>query len=86
MLEKANLLAQVYGGRDEFALTRALAVATGDVLPLDQDGNRAWPRPGDAAEFALADCSCSAEAVARRSPRVATFHKGRLVHGTVARA
>lgn len=86
MLEKANLLAQVYGGRDEFALTRALAIASGDVLPLDQDGNRAWPRPGDAAEFALADCSCSAEAVARRSPRVATFHKGRLVHGAVARA
>ena len=86
MLEKANLLAQVYGGRDEFALTRALAIATGDVLPLDADGNRIWPVPGDAAEFALAECSCSAEAVARRAPRVATFHKGRLVHGAVSRA
>ncbi len=30
--------------------------------------------------------SCSAEAVARRSPRRATFHKGRLVYGAVERA
>ncbi|MCM5372404.1 hypothetical protein MMT26_34050, partial [Escherichia coli] len=28
--------------------------------------------------------SCSAEAVARISPRTATFHKGQLVWGSVA--
>ena len=86
MLEKANLCAQLYGGRDEFGLTRAMAIATGDVLPLDDAGERAWPKPGDAAEFALAEASCSAEAVARRSARSATFHKGRLVFGNVSRA
>ncbi|WP_199766743.1 amidohydrolase family protein [Paracoccus denitrificans] len=86
MLEKANLCAQLYGGRDEFGLTRAMAIATGDVLPLNDAGDRAWPKPGDAAEFALAEASCSAEAVARRSARSATFHKGRLVYGGVARA
>ncbi|MBO1908317.1 amidohydrolase family protein [Microvirga sp. 3-52] len=86
MLEKANLCAQLYGGSDEFRLSRALAIATGDVLPLSDDGNVAWPKPGDRAEFVLVDASCSAEAVARRSPRRATFHKGRLVYGTVERA
>ena len=86
MLEKANLCAQLYGGSDEFRLSRALAIATGDVLPLSDDGNVAWPKPGDAAEFVLVDASCSAEAVARRSPRHATFHKGRLVYGAVERA
>jgi len=83
MLEKANLCAQLYGGSDEFRLSRALAIATGDVLPLSDEGAVAWPKPGDAAEFVLVDASCSAEAVARRSPRRATFHKGRLVYGAV---
>lgn len=86
MLEKANLCAQLYGGRDEFALTRAMSIATGDILPLDEAGQRVWPQPGDTAEFTLADSSCSAEAVARRSARSATFHKGRLVYGAVAKA
>ncbi len=86
MLEKANLWAQLYGGSDEFRLSRALAIATGDVLPLSDDGKVAWPRSGDTAEFVVVDASCSAEAVARRSPRRATFHKGRLVYGAVERA
>jgi len=86
MLEKANLCAQIYGGRDEFALTRAMAIATGDVTPLNDAGARVWPQAGDQAEFTLAEASCSAEAVARRTPRSATFHKGRLVFGNIAKA
>lgn len=86
MLEKANLWAQLYGGSDEFRLSRALAIATGDVLPLSEEGRVAWPKAGDTAEFVLVDASCSAEAVARRSPRRATFRKGRLVYGAVERA
>jgi cytosine/adenosine deaminase-related metal-dependent hydrolase len=86
MLEKANLCAQLYSGSDEFHLSRALAIATCDVLPLSDDGQVAWPKPGDKAEFVLVDASCSAEAVARRSPRWATFHQGRLVYGAIERA
>ncbi|WP_136685644.1 amidohydrolase [Falsirhodobacter xinxiangensis] len=83
MVDKANLYAQLYAGSDEASLSRSLWIATGDVLPLDDDGNRAWPKVGDAAGFVLAEASCSAEAVARCSPRRATFHKGRLVSGRV---
>ena len=86
MLEKANLYAQLYRGSDEYHLTRALAISTGGVLPLDDDGNRVWPKAGDEAGFSLTPASCTAEAVARVSPRSATFHKGRLVSGGVEKA
>ncbi len=86
MLEKANFYAQRHDSRDEFHLSRALGLVTGDVMPLDDRGEWVWPKPGDPAEFVLVDASCSAEAVARRSPRCAAFHKGRLVHGALSRA
>ncbi|MXN48931.1 amidohydrolase family protein [Shinella kummerowiae] len=86
MLEKAYLYAQLYRGSDEYHLSRALAISTGGILPLDKDGNRAWPKAGDEAGFTLAGASCSAEAVARVSPRSATFHRGRLVSGGVGKA
>jgi cytosine/adenosine deaminase-related metal-dependent hydrolase len=83
MLEKANLYAQLYRGSDEFRLSRALAIATGGVLPLDDSGKRAWPKAGDDADFTLVPASCSAEAVARLPQRSATFHRGRMVFGSV---
>lgn len=86
MLEKAYLYAQLYRGSDEYHLSRSLAISTGGVLPLDNDGNRAWPKAGDDAGFTLTSASCSAEAVARVSPRSATFHNGRLVSGGVEKA
>jgi cytosine/adenosine deaminase-related metal-dependent hydrolase len=86
MLEKANLYAQLYQGSDEFSLSRALAIATGGVLPLDDDGKPAWPQVGHSADFTLLPASCSAEAVARVPARTATFRKGRLVSGSVRAA
>ncbi len=83
MLEKANLYAQLYIRPNEQTLSRALGIATGDVLPLNDKGERVWPKAQDAASFVLVDASCSAEAVARISPRTATFHNGNLVWGTV---
>lgn len=86
MLEKANLYAQLYRGSDEFRLSRAMAIATGGVLPLDKSGNRLWPKAGDDAAFTLVGASCSAEAVARLPARSATFHRGRMVYGSVGNA
>ena len=86
MLEKANRYAQLYGGSDEFHLSRSLSIATGGVLPLDDGGKRSWPKAGDDAAFTLVPASCSAEAVARLPVRVATFHQGRLVYGSVGQA
>nr|WP_233092367.1 amidohydrolase family protein [Serratia odorifera] len=86
MLEKANLYAQLYRGSDEYHLSRAMAIATGNVLPLNDAGQRVWPQVGDDAGFVLVHASCSAEAVARLPPRSATFHQGRLVYGSLDKA
>ncbi|MEQ1965836.1 amidohydrolase family protein [Xenorhabdus nematophila] len=83
MLEKANLYAQLYIRPNEQTLSRALAIATGNVLPLNDKGERIWPKGLDDASFVLVDASCSAEAVARISPRMATFHHGEMVWGSV---
>ncbi|WP_340618124.1 amidohydrolase family protein [Xenorhabdus entomophaga] len=85
MLEKANLYAQLYIHPNEQSLSRALGIATGDVLPLNDKGERVWPKVQDDASFVLVDASCSAEAVARISPRTATFHKGDMVWGSVGK-
>ncbi len=86
MLEKANLYAQLYTRPDELSLSRSLAIATGTTLPLDDKGNQVWPAKGDDASFVLVDAACSAEAVARISPRHAAFHKGNLAHGSLQKS
>ncbi|WP_336777492.1 amidohydrolase [Pantoea sp. USHLN256] len=80
MLEKANLWAQLYGRGTEFALNRALAIATGDILPLNEQGARVWPMAGDAADFILLNASCSAEAVARLPAISASYFRGQRVY------
>ncbi len=78
MLQKANLIAELYGYATEFALSRALQFATQSILPLDDKGNQQWPKPGDEATIVLADASCSAEAVSRMSPIEALMNDGNL--------
>lgn len=79
ILQKANLMAQLYGHSTEFELSRCLKLATGNVLPLDSDGRQQWPKAGDEANVVLVDASCSAEAVARVSPVKSLVHKGKIV-------
>eukprot|EP01037_Dinobryon_pediforme_P009082 gene9082-9163_t len=83
VLEKAQIACQIYGWGDELAIAQSLKLATGGPVPLDSAGNQIWPRPGDAADMVLVAASCSAEAVARLSPRRAVFYRGALVAGTL---
>lgn len=80
VLQKANLMAQLYGYSTEFLLSRSLKLATANVLPLDDAGNRQWPKAGDQADFVLVDASCSAEAVSRVSPVKSLIAKGNIVY------
>lgn len=82
-LQKAHLASQLYGWSSEYNLSRALALATGGVTPLDEAGKQVWPKVGDAATGVLVPASCSAEAVARLPERVAVFHKGTLSSGSL---
>lgn len=78
MLQKANLIAELYGWGTEFELSRTLRFATKNVLPLSDTGKMQWPKTGSKAEFVLVDASCSAEAVSRISNTVAFAHDGNL--------
>ncbi len=79
ILQKANIAAQIYGYRTEFELSRILKLATGNILPLDDNGKRQWPATGDQANVVLVDASCSAEAVSRVSAVKSLIHNGNLV-------
>lgn len=80
VLQKANLMAQLYGYSTEFLLSRSLKLATANVLPLDDKGVQQWPKAGGAADFVLIDASCSAEAVSRISPVRSLISKGSIVY------
>lgn len=79
VLQKANLMAQLYGYTTEFELSRSLKLATHNVLPLNDQGMQTWPKSGDQASFVLIDAACSAQAVSRISPVRSLVHKGQVV-------
>jgi len=79
MLQKAKLIAGLYGYSSEWALSRTLAFATRYILPLDDKGNQQWPKAGNDANLVFLEASCSAEAVARVSPVKSLVHKGKIV-------
>jgi len=78
MLQKANLIAELYGYTTEFDLSRTLQFATQNILPLNDKGEKQWPKSGDAANIVLVDASCSAEAVSRISSTEALMNEGNL--------
>lgn len=78
MLQKANLIAELYGYATEFDLSRTLQFATQNILPLNDKGEQQWPKSGDAANIVLVDASCSAEAVSRISNVEALMNEGNL--------
>ena len=80
VLQKANLMAQLYGYNTEFLLSRSLKLATGNILPLNDQGQQQWPKIGDKANIAFVDASCSAEAVARVSPVTSLVFEGNVVY------
>lgn len=79
VLQKANLMAQLYGQSTEFLLSRSLKLATANVLPLDDKGNQKWPKVGDEANLVFVQASCSAEAVSRISNVESLIHQGNVV-------
>jgi len=79
MLQKANLIAELYGYGSEFKLSRALEFATQNILPLNDKGEQQWPKSGDAANVVLVDASCSAEAVSRMSNVEALMNEGNFL-------
>ncbi|MGG5208444.1 amidohydrolase [Chryseobacterium sp. MIQD13] len=78
MLQKANLIAELYGYETEFELSRTLQFVTQSIIPLDENGKQQWPKTGDDASIVLINASCSAEAVSRVSKTEALMNDGHL--------
>jgi len=79
MLDKAYDWARLYTKGGEFEVSRSLAIATGNRLPLNDNGERVWPMAGDEASFILMNASCSAEGVARQVAVDAVYFRGKKV-------
>ena len=75
IIERVNIIAQLYGWANEYHLSRALYFATGKT-PLTDDGVLQWPVKDDVADITLFDASCSAEVIARISQRTMTISQG----------
>ncbi|WP_045521304.1 amidohydrolase [Neobacillus niacini] len=83
VLERAGRLAEVSRWADERSLAQTLYFISGGKTPLNDKGEQIWPQVGDEASIVLVEASCSAEAIARRSKRVATMFKGEIVSGSL---
>ncbi|KOP68598.1 deaminase [Bacillus sp. FJAT-18019] len=83
ILERVGRLAEVSKWVDERSLAQTLQYITGGTTPLNHDGEQVWPQIGDVASIVFVQASCSAEAVARRSKRVATMFQGQIVSGSL---
>ena len=83
LLERLGRLGEITNRVTEFDLNRLLPLITDGLSPLNAEGEQVWPRVGDEANLNLVQASCVAEAIARRSPRVATFCAGNLTAGQI---
>jgi cytosine/adenosine deaminase-related metal-dependent hydrolase len=78
-IQKLGILAERFRLSDEYSLSSTLKYGTGGVTPLNEKGERVWPKVGDDATMMLVNASCSAEAVARRASVESVFYKGKKV-------
>jgi cytosine/adenosine deaminase-related metal-dependent hydrolase len=78
-IQKLGILAERFRLSDEYSLSTTLKYGTGGVTPLNEKGERVWPKVGDDATMMLVNASCSAEAIARRATVRSLFFKGKKV-------
>ncbi|KAB7705038.1 amidohydrolase family protein [Bacillus aerolatus] len=78
-IRKLGVLAERFRMIDEYSLSSVLKYATGGITPLNEAGERVWPKVGDDATMILVNATCSAEAIARRATVESLFFKGKKV-------
>lgn len=84
ILERVGRLGEMTNQVTEYELNRTLGFITEGLTPLDKQGKKVWPEVGDSADFVFVEASCSAEAVARRSKRIATMVAGKITAGNLS--
>ncbi|GIO28030.1 amidohydrolase [Ornithinibacillus bavariensis] len=79
-VQKLNQFIQRFGYIDEWHIGQSLKYATGGLTPLNDAGERQWPKIGDTANGLLVDAVSSAHLVARQCPISTVISKGRIIH------
>ncbi|WP_404454765.1 amidohydrolase family protein [Virgibacillus necropolis] len=83
VLEKVTKFCELAGLKDENQLRKSLKWATKGVTPLNNQGEKQWPKKEDPADFVFVDAASSAELVARKPIRNAVMVNGEIVYGSL---
>lgn len=81
MAERLNRGCQIHNFKDEYTISRTLPAITGGILPLNNEGERIWPKVGDKANILLSKSDSSAHLIARLVPERVTMFEGEIVNG-----
>ena len=81
LIETVNRACQIHDITDEYSISRILKAVTGGITPLDDEGNRVWPRVGDSADILFVKGESSAHVIARILPERVVLFRGEIVHG-----
>jgi len=79
-ITKLNVMAERFRFMDEYSLSRAWKYASGGITPLNDEGERVWPKVGDVANMLLVDGVSTAHVVARRCPISTVISQGNIIH------
>ncbi|MEO4053801.1 amidohydrolase [Solibacillus sp. CAU 1738] len=79
-ITKLNILAERFRYIDEYSINRTWKYASGGITPLNDAGERVWPKVGDAANMLLLDGVSTAHVVARRCPITTVISNGNIIH------
>ncbi|WP_422659807.1 amidohydrolase [Paenibacillus sp. EC2-1] len=80
MIRKLNQFIQRFGYIDEWHIGQSLKYATGGLTPLNDAGEKQWPKVGDTANALLVDAVSSAHLIARQCPISKVISKGNIIH------
>lgn len=76
LVERLGRLLEKNRWTNEKALAASLKFITDGITPLSEQGERLWPRVGQDATMILTPAQCTAEFIARRTPREVVIAKG----------
>ena len=76
LVERLGRLLEKNRWTNEKELAASLKFITDGITPLSEQGERLWPRVGQDATMILTPAQCTAEFIARRTPREVVIAKG----------
>lgn len=76
VVEKLRNYCDYTGKSNEQALRQSLSLITNNLTPLNENGQKQWPKVNDIANFVFIDAVCSAQVAARIPKKRILMHEG----------